>query len=378
MRGPGYAALPEFLQPFQERLLIQCMAAQALEVAPLTDRDHGGLVITAQKGNGSQAAAQARVYSAARHLKEMRGYGQPMLLDAGRYSGASRALATDPFDPAWEARQRELGLVPLTDSGYVGEGDAEGLDHILHRTALLGDAIALLPLNLSWLRQPAALQQLIDKIEQVGVPVALVLEYASDPLGLVGVAAAVMRLVNCRVPVMLLRCDLSALGALCVGAVAAAVGTTTGLRHLYPQTEGGGGPTSEPNIAAVVKECLAFLSVEKIALAAQADPDDPMWQCSCGSCLTRPLSDLIMEPVREEQERRAFMHSLEVVLDLRDELLAFGSTWAQRAESWRSRCQQAQCRHHEVESTTDKWDPPSFLGRWQTALTTLVLQERVR
>ncbi|MEU4660261.1 hypothetical protein AB0F83_00745 [Micromonospora chalcea] len=372
----GYGPLPEHLHAFQEALLLQCFSGEALDVSRLAHRDNAGLVITAKRGNLRPGEALSQVYRVGRHLQRT-GFEQPMLLDAARYSGANRVNAQAPFDGTWISRQRELGLPVLTDSGYIGEGDEAGLRSILSRAAELKDAIALLPLHLSWLRSATARETLVSRVEEAGVPVAVVLEYASDPLSLKNVVPSLLRLLTCSVPVMLLRCDVSALGALCTGALAAAVGTSTSLRHLYPITDGGGGGAQEAQIAAIVRECLSYISVDKIALAAQADPDDMLWQCACESCRTRPLSMLAIHPW-PDQARLAFCHSLETLLDLRDHLLPPGSTAASRIESWRALCQNAQFRHLDVESTTDKWDPPAFLGRWLDALEPATLQERVR
>ncbi|WP_433353414.1 hypothetical protein ACQPYV_23085 [Micromonospora saelicesensis] len=369
--------MPSRLQPFQEALLIQCYSDEALNVARLARRDNAGLVITARKGNFRATDAASRVYQAARHLREHNNFRQPLLLDAARYAGANRVAARTPFNGTWIRDQRNLGLPVLTDSGYVGEGDEAGLRDILRRAAEIKSAIALLPLHISWLRSAPALDTLLSSVEQAGVPIAVILEHDKDPLGLKNMVRSLLRLLNCPVPVMLLRCDVSALGALCMGALAAAVGTSTSLRHLYPMKDGGGGGGHDPQIAAMVKECLAYISVDKIALAAQADPDDGLWQCACEACHSRPLGQLAIHPW-PEQERLAFEHSLEVLLDLRDELLPHGSTRAARTESWRAKCWNAQVRHYEVESNTDKWEPPPFLGGWLKALEPAMLQERVR
>ena len=369
-------AVPDFLMPFQESLLVQCHGSQALDAALLADRDDAGLVITARIGRGRPEDARLQAFGAAVHLKQSRGFQRPVLLDGSRYSGKNRLAAADPFDLAWIQRQRDLELPVLTDSGYVAEGDSAGLVSILSRAAGLGDAIALLPLHLSWLRKRPALDVLIQNIAAFGVPVAIVLEYADDPFSIVGVADAMLRIVSAGPPALLLRCDISALGALCAGALSAAVGTTTGLRHLYPTTSGGGGGAT-PMVAAVIRECMSYISLQKIMLAAQADPDDVLWQCCCEACSRVPIRELYIHE-HERQERLAFVHSVDTLMQLRDALLTPGSTRAQRIQSWHAHCQSAQFRHMEIESTTDRSEPPTFLRRWQDALAGIVLQQRIR
>jgi hypothetical protein len=370
--------IPDFLMSLTEALLIQCESQQALPAARTADTDNCGLVITAAGHRGY--AGQVDAFGAARHLRAKLGFQRPLLLDASRYSGKNRIPASTEFDATWIGRQRELGIPVLTDSGYVAEGDGAGIDSILERAAKLGDAIALLPLHLSWLRNPVSRKLLISKLADVEVPIALVLEYEKDPFSLVGVAAALMQIIAAGPPVLLLRCDISAVGSLCSGALAAAVGTTTALRHLYPVKDGGGGGggrDESPMIAAVIKECLAYINLEKILFAAKADPDDVLWQCDCDACLRVPISLLSLH-ADERQEELAFVHSVSALLKVREKLLTPGSTRAQRLASWQAHCQQAQVRHMEVEATTDRFEPPTFLRRWQEALSAVARKERVR
>jgi hypothetical protein len=371
------SAVPEYLSPLRETLLIQCHPSQTLRAAALADRDNAGLVITPKLGLGKPEAARAQAYGAALHLRQKGQFGRPILLDASRYTGKNRVPASEDFDTKWIERQRDLNLTILTDSGYVAEGDAAGVESILQRTAGLGNAIALLPLHNSWLRDRRAVDTLISAIARANVPVALILEHSDDPFELVGVATAFLQVVSAGPPVLLLRCDISALGALSVGALAAAVGTGTSLRHLYPQKNRGGGGGRKPMIAAVIQECMSYLSLDKITLASQADPDDSLWNCDCDACHRVSIRELSIQPF-ERKEELAFVHSIEALMTLRDRLLKPGSTRAQRAVSWRVSCQNAQFRHMEVESVTDKFPPPAFLRRWQEALAGVPLQERVR
>jgi len=355
-------------------LLVQCAPDEAMAAAAVADRPGAGLVVTASRGRRRDMLAVAN------YLRRMNDYRRPLLLDAGRYSGTRRVVASEAFSLDWTATQRELGLPVLTDSGYVAEGDEAGLVSILERARDLGDAIATLALHISWLKPDAELATLIHHVREFDVPVALVLEHAGDPLGVKAVMVGLPRLLACGVPVILLRCDVSALGSLCFGATAAAVGTRTSLRHLYPAPKDGdtGGGGQQASISAVVKECLAFISIDKIAFAAQADPDNDMWTCACEACLQRRLHWFAMLPDRQQQETAAFRHSIEVLLDLRDQLLNPALTLPERRESWRQHCFNAQFRHDAIESDLHAWNPPAFLGRWLAATAPTRLHERIR
>src|SRR5262249_50866728 len=112
----------------------------------------------------------------------------------------------------------------------------------------------------------------------------------------------------------------------------------------------------------LVKQCLAYVRLFRIAFAQQAHPDNAMWLCQCTVCNGRELAWLAQRPP-EERERLAFEHSLETLLDIRDELLAPGLTTLERRLRWCDRCGTAQDRHLEVG-----WPPLAALARWREEL----------
>ena len=356
--GPA-ASRPGWRPELTGTLLVQSSPAEAMSAAAVADRPGAGLLLSRRvtDRNGTAAA------EAIRRLRDS-GYRWPMLLDAGRYAGPVRSVASGPFSLDWIATQRRLRLPVLTDSGYVAGDDLLGLTSILDRARLLGDVIAVLPLHPSWLSQRGRRMYLVDRIDQAGVPVAIVLEHSKDPLGVQAVLTGLLELLTLPVPVLLLRCDTSALGALCHGAMSAAVGTTSSLRHLYPMPRTPGRPRPA-EVAAVVKQCLAFVGVDRIATAAQADPDDPMWSCDCGTCKQRPLDWLATVQSRTVRERAAFAHSVEVLLDLRDELCRPASP-ADRQASWLAHLANAECRYDQIEQESRALSRPGFLGSWLT------------
>lgn len=357
VRAGSAASRPGWRPELTGTLLVQCAPAEAMPVAAVADRPGAGLVLTRRvtDRNGTAAA------EAVRRLRES-GYRWPMLLDASRYAGPVRSLASGPFSLDWIAVQRRLRLPVLTDSGYVAEDDLLGLVSILDRARLLGDVIAVLPLQSSWLSQRGRRQFLLERIAHAGVPVAIALEHAKDPLGVQAVLAGLLEVLALPVPVLLLRCDTAALGALCHGAMSAAVGTTSALRHLYP-TPRTPGRVRPPEVAAVVKQCLAYIGVDRIATAVQADPDEPMWACYCATCKQRTLDWLVTVGPRPARERAAFTHSVEVLLDLRDDLCRRSSP-AQRQASWRAHLANAESRYDEIEQESRALTRPAFLAAW--------------
>lgn len=340
---------------FDRTLLSQCGVLDVDTVRRIVDRPGTGLVITARRGNLGD------VYRSARQLVEGAGYDRPLLLDAHRYGGAARLPATTPFNEDWIQRQRELRLPVLTDSGYLAPGDDAGLAAILDRTARLGDAIATLPLHLDWLTEPDRRWRLLRQVRDHGVPVALVLEHRADPFGARGAVDGLLELLDCGVPVLLLRCDVSALGALCCGAVAAAVGTRAYLRHLYPvPSTPRSGPRNPPKPSVVVPRCLAYKRLGEVRRTKRKHPDVAVWSCDCVTCEGRELDWILGHPP-DDEEKYAIQHSLHALVELHGRLV--GPRPEDDRMSWYARCGSATYWESAVG-----WTRSPALRRWQEAI----------
>jgi hypothetical protein len=297
--GVADGAVPFALSQLAGTLLVQCGTSRvhAYEnVISHVERPGAGLVLT-----GSRALA------ATDHTLNHLGYGGPVLADAGRYARTPRVPASAPFTDRWLDRQRALGLTWLVpDAGYIDTGQYRDLEAVLSRTReLAGGAIALLALHRSWLNSDGDLPWLVDHVTAAQVPIAVVLEHPKDPLGVRYVLEGLVALLAAPVDVLLLRCEVSAVGALCFGATAAAVGATATLRHLPGGGARGGSNGAGPS--ALLRPCLAYKRLSRIQLAVANDPDDPLWECRCGTCYglpitalagTGPITDLAFQIVR--------------------------------------------------------------------------------
>lgn len=319
-----------------------------------SDRIGGGLVLTGGKALG-----------AAEHLLNHMRYTRPILLDRGSYAGKNRKFALEAFDSNWISRQRRLQLAAIMpDAGYIAEGDEVGLLSVLTRVRddLGENVIAPLGLHLSWLDAKRGLPTLIEKVRSVGVPIAIALEHEKDPLGVRYALDGLVSLLAEPIPAIMLRCDVSAIGALCYGALAAAVGTTTGLRHIFPLPKldsNGGGSQAKP--AAIVRGCLAYVWLDKIDQAVQADPENLLWWCDCRVCGGRTLDWLGSAPV---PETAAYLHSLDTLYRIRSDLLGRDITPAERRRSWVAQCSSAQFQHFDITNTASPWEPSKALGNW--------------
>src|SRR5690606_6966827 len=107
-----------------------------------------------------------------------------ILLDAALYTGsARRKRAREGIDQSWLNHQHRELTWALTDSGYVADGDVEGLRTILTQSATAHDraqarskgVLAALPLAVSWLTNRA--DALVAALNRIGTPVAIMLEH---------------------------------------------------------------------------------------------------------------------------------------------------------------------------------------------------------
>lgn len=298
-----------------------------------------------------------------------RSRGHAVLADANRYSGTNRTIATasgSNLDPAWITVQRELGLpAVLTDSPYVPAGDRAALAAVLGEARPLGDdVVAVLPLHLDWLKRDAT--SLTTAINKAGVPVALVLEHTDDPLGVQDAVAGLVRLLtNAEVKVALLRSDISVIGAVAFGASFGAVGTTTGLRHLYPTKERTGGFNGGARIGTYVPRSMAYRALDTLNTAIALDQEHPeRWTCGCHQCYNRPLDHI-------RDEVAAYKHSLTAIAALGERILGAQSA-LHRQHAWVGECNHAQITNMEISSETGlKWEPPKFQGAWHKLRATL-------
>ena len=164
----------------------------------------------------------------------------------------------------------------------------------------------MLPPHPWWLRPGGGLDTLVEQVHTAGVPIAVVVEHRDDPFGVARTLRGMLALLDVTVPVIQLRTDLFGLGLLSHGAHAAAVGTQTRLRHLSPiPKKPGSAGGYRPLVATLVRECLSFVSVDKIALAVQSNPDDSLWTaCTCPTCNGRQLDFIASLPEPDQPRAR--------------------------------------------------------------------------
>ncbi|MGH3724614.1 MAG: hypothetical protein ACRDUS_10890 [Mycobacterium sp.] len=313
------------------RLLVQVGPGEAGEFVDLAATGAAGMILSG--GTGALTARDLR----------RRGYKGALLMDRQRYRGAARATADAQFDPNWLNQQREAQVnCVLTDSGYVASGDIGGLGSVLDRTARISDAAAVLALANSWL-QGADLRRLIDCTRGFTQPIALVIEHAGDPFSSRRILDGVLEFLDSGPPVIALCSDISALGLLANGAVAAGYGCRSSLRHLYPVRSGGGPKIDRPE-AALWPTGMALHYVDGLYDAAMIDRGAPQWECACYLCNGLSVERLVTVPKLEVHQ-----HNYAGLLERHRELA--GAPADDRPRVWREWCDLAIERHNELTGT---------------------------
>lgn len=299
-----------FLDGLRHRLLVQCPLERADTVAPITARYHSGLVLTGPKPR-----------TTVRHLHRLEFEG-PILCDAGRYAGRDSVPASAGLSADWTAEQHDLGLVALTDSGYLTSGDWPGLHRLLDdATDQPAPVVVTLPLAPGWFSERSQLTRLVATLNEAGLPVAVV--------GSGFPTSGLVRLLNATVPVMVLRSDANALGAVCHGAHAGSLGVMSGV---------------------FVPALLGHLRPAVLARIVAATPElASLWPCRCPECTGAVPTHLTPEGI--------YRHSLHTQLALADQLRHDPAVW-------RDRCGQALAVHRKVAEVMPNWPEPDVLTWW--------------
>lgn len=346
------AGLPQALSPGFPSLLVHGRATDASAIGVLSAGQGFGAVLLAPS-----RTTPARLRTVLTHHHEVGADPGHILFDANEYSGKNRSTGAEAMDPTWIRAQLNAGTQwALTNSGFIPAGHEEALRAVLRSArGMGGQVIAALPLHHTWLQKGTSL--LVEEVNAARVPVALMLEHSSDPLGARDTVRGLVRLLDeADVPVLLLRSDISVIGAVAWGAAAGAFGTSTSLRHIWPSKEGGGGYRT-PQIATLIRPTMSMVSLARIGDAIAVAPD-PMWNCDCPVCYGRSIAWIA-------SETEAFQHSLAGVADIAQRVLDPNLSPAERRQSWSSMCASAQFRCMELaDLTRSDWKEARFLGAW--------------
>jgi hypothetical protein len=157
-----------------------------------------------------------------------------VLVDPAEYAPQPRTEQETLFDyDDWLMRQQAAGVpLILTDTPRIQNKDISALQKALARWDTIDEpTLVVLPLEPWWLRK--GLHRLIEEVRLAGRPVALVLLHWYNGLDDKGAVAGLLEFISAvrPLPVVLLRSDISAIGAVAHQAFAGFVGWSANTRH---------------------------------------------------------------------------------------------------------------------------------------------------
>lgn len=328
-------------------------------VAGICNESQLGVVLTLP---ARWPVTKTKILDALAPFREVTGSVEHALVDANRYSGTGRRVGAAPLDVDLVKAQLDAGQrYALTDSPYIPDGDVAALGGTLAQArAMRRPVVAALPISYFWLKNRP--KELREAINLGGVPVALMVEHAGDPMGVQAVVRGLVHVLGADQPVFVLRCDASAVAAVPYGASGGAIGTQTSLRHLYPLPKPGkSGGGRAARIAVWVPRLMSYMSVEKVADLVQYPGMDQYFVCDCLAC-----NGLLLDRIVNDQD--AYEHSLRALTDFAARRLGTARTPELQRRALFEAGNLAQFAHQDIESTTGvPLEPPAFIGAWRVA-----------
>ena len=157
-----------------------------------------------------------------------------VLIDPAVYVPQARTEPEPLFDyDDWLMRQQAAGVpLILTDTPRIRNGDLSALRKALARWDMINEpTLVVLPIEPWWLRN--GLPGLVEEVRAAGRPVAVVLLHRYNGLDAKGAVAGLLKFISAvePLPVVLLRSDISAVGAVAHQAFAGFVGWSANTRH---------------------------------------------------------------------------------------------------------------------------------------------------
>lgn len=159
-----------------------------------------------------------------------------VLIDPARYAPQPSTGQEPLFDyDDWLTRQQAAGVpLILTDTPRIRNNDLSELQKALARWDTIDEpTLVVLPLEPWWLRRQQGLSRLVDEVRSAGRPVALVLLHWYNGLDEKKAVTGLLEFISAvrPLPVVLLRSDISAIGAVAHQAFAGFVGWSANTRH---------------------------------------------------------------------------------------------------------------------------------------------------
>ena len=256
------------------------------------------------------------------------------------YEGKDKPEPDTLLGDYWQLRQQELRVEePISPGAYVDAGDIESLQRSLDSegswVSAAGGRLSL-ALRAGWLTDHV--ERLIVEMQAVDMPFALAFADSNDPLGRRGAVPGLVELVKSVNDIVVLRCDLGAIGAVAHGASLGAVGTSTGVRHAVPPGHQPGGVANDKSPSVFLPKLLDF----KLGSFLDSLPRAASPTCELECCQGAPLRRLHDEHMNTEARRHNRVAIGEVIHKV------VSTERPQRARVFKSLCIDAEHEAHEL------------------------------
>ena len=289
------------------------------------------------------------------------------MLDPATYEAANHPdgrmpmlpFTDDPSMDAWLDRQRSTGVGQLLAPGvWVPRGDLSVVAEHLERVAGFDEqspVAAVLALESRWLTD--GVDSLLDVIGSTDLPIAIVLGDSNDPLERTGSVKGLIALAHTLGSrLIVLRCDLGAIGAVACGAGLGSVGTSSTVRHVVPPGKAAGGSRTDDSPSVLVREHLAF---RRGSLLEQSRGMGLRFPCPCEVCHGRPLDRLVDSSWADEAAEHSWLQVQAIAEGVLD------APVPSRLRAWRHDCAKAVSTIEEHSSKARiQFGIPGALRQW--------------
>jgi hypothetical protein len=270
------------------------------------------------------------------------------------------------FDEWWERQRAARVSICLTDSPRIVARDRDALRKALRRWAKEArPALVVLPLDPWWLR--AGLSCLIDEVSTAQRPVAVVLMDAYNGLDVAGAVAGLVAFVSAvaPLPVVLARCDVSAVGAVAYGAFAGFVGISSSTRHgAIPMSRSGdqaqdGERDDSPSV--FVPALHAYLRSSKLPAISRGGANDILC-CYDPVCAGESLLQVsrLAETNLKAARTRAYRHNMAAHDQLAQRVLSA----EEPKDAWWERCKSGADQTAALIGQGISLSVPRWLRQW--------------
>jgi hypothetical protein len=322
--------------------------------------------LCARLGRTADGVVTRAVTTAAQLRRD--GYDGPLVIDPARYDKDAPPYEQLPLVGVlqdWVDRQAQLGPAAyLSPSPYLDDGDLGGLQAAIDEgvefcqlASVAGHSapsFLAVPVAKRWLTTD--LDQLVTRLADAAVPVAVMLADPTDPLDSRGAVDGLVALVTSLDTVVVMRSDLSAIGAVAWGALMGSIGTLTSCRHFVQPNRRAGGVSGDKTPSVLVETIASYVRGSKLEYL---EGDGGLLTCHCSACDGRSLTRF----GQAEYAPEAFFHNQHAWQTIAGRVLE--EAGPARPAAWRTVCARALDTLDELEARTGvSFPPPGYLRAW--------------